>query len=460
MVSTITRDDANQILSKGYPTKEKLKNFPLSELLIQIHDVDPRYGKQRGSKPGHIERTIKGINILLSDNPENICAKWVGKKSSNETYIFEAAYQKIFHGNDEKAFCRYEFNSVVKPFLRLIALYHDIGKSIITERHSIVGWHLIADVYSEEVRDKLFPLILGKDQVEWENKLRKANNKVVKITNYKEQRLLKIFISVIKYHEYFGILSTGEGSLPIMLDLIDLIGIDPDYAKELFSILMIITLADVYGSVPEVLPQKVEIFCKDWEKLCNFISRTDIAGDREKFYEALREESQKPKTTIDRLWRLMYEAAPLEWRSEINHSTVLDIFKEVTLSRMYPFMKNFALFCKLDYCLPFKRNLMDSAKKSDDINIRESPKVAIYMMLTILIELEKRYGDLSQRIDMTWRRIGVEMAGLTRKPATLKSKEKKPKPTIGDTISNSLLNPDLLGKEWAVSECTVWFLEE
>jgi len=151
----------------------------------------------------------------------------------------------------------------------------------------------------------------------------------------------------------------------------------------------------------------------------------------------------------------MFEGAPQEWRDEVGHDTVEEVFKEATLSRMYPFIKNFALFCKLDYCLPFKIMLTNMAMER-----KTSPTVPINVMLTVLAELEKRYGDLSQRADGTWRRIGFEMAGLTRRPGAHKDAAQRTKSKIGETITDLFLRPGGLGKEWAVSECTVWFMEE
>jgi hypothetical protein len=459
MVSTITRAEANEILSKGYPTDEELKKFPLSDLLLQIPDVDPRCGAQSDGKPGHLHRTIDGMNILLSDHPENICAKLADEKFLNFLNVFKNTYRKIFRDIDEKAFCRFDFNSIMKPFLRLLALYHDIGKSIITDRHSIIGWHLITDVHREEALYHLYPLILGINQADWESNLKKYNNDMDKFANPEERRLIKIFTTVIKYHEHFGILSTGEASLPVMLDLIDFSGVEIDDARELFSVLMIMNLADVYGTI-EVLPQKVEIFCDDLGKLCYFISKKSVEGDRDKFYEALRVESQKPESTIDRLWRLMYEGAPSKWRAKIKKPIIEKIFNDVVYTRKKDFMRNFALFCKLDYCLSFKNHLMNTAILFTDKNINSSPNASIRNMINILSEMEKRYGDLCQRPDSTFRRIGFEMAGLTRKPATHKKKKQRQKSKIADKIVELLLRPDTLGNGWAISECTVWFLEE
>jgi len=422
--SLITRSDANAILAQRYPTDKELARFPLGARLQSIPAVDPRYGSQPDSTPGHIERVLDGVNILLSHHPEAIVAQWADDKPFEDTISFESAFKHIFRGDPASKtgqYCRFPRDTVFDPFFRLLALYHDIGKSVITERHPTVGWHLVKDVYHQQVLEQLYPFILGRDYENWQRELTAASGNIDEIDQSDdERRLLKIFNSVVRYHDYFGILSTGEGSLPIMVDLVDLRGVDPKDAQELFSILMLFNLADVYGSVPQLLPQKVNTFCTDWEMSCNSIASEQVHGDRELFFADLLKHSQTAEATIERIWRLMFEGAPEQWQRKIHPDVVEEVFKDVTLSRMYPFIKNFALFCKLDYCLAFKIMLMQESVKRD-MNL----SIPIKMMITILAELEKRYGDLCQRRDGTWRRLGFEMAGLTRRPATHKDAQER-----------------------------------
>jgi|GEM_PF-1555838 len=457
-VEMVTRGEASEILKGGYPSDEQLGRFPLAHLLRSISDVDPRYGKQQDGKPGHIERVIKGMNILISEHPEHIVNQWATERPFQDPIVFQQTYQRIFgseHNRDCNGYCRFNSSGEKDAFFRLLALYHDIGKAIITERHPLVGWHLVRDVHRDEVERKLYPLILGREYRDWRKQLEEAQGNVDEITSVRERSMLRHFGEVVRFHDYFGVMSTGEASLPLMLDLIALRGVDPTEAQESFSILVIFNLADVYGSVQEVLPQKVNVFCRDWRALCDTIADRNIHGDRSLFFDALREQTQTASASIERLWRLMYEGCPEEWRNEITHDKVEGVFKEATLSRMYPFINNYALFCKLDYCLGFKIMLMSMAK-----GMNTHLTVPVNAMICVLAELEKRYGDLCQRPDGTWRRIGFEMAGLTRRPTTHKHLAERKKSRIGENIVDLLLHPGGLGKEWAVSECTVWFMEE
>jgi hypothetical protein len=455
----VTRDEANVILARGYPSQEDISRFPLADLLESIPSVDPRYGKQQDGKLGHIDKVIEGINILLSPHPECIVKQWATEKPFSNAIVFEQAYQKIFggeYGRDPSGFCNFVSTAEeLQAFFRLLALYHDIGKAIILERHPMVGWHLVKDVYRKSVEQKLYPLILGHDYRDWNARLEKAHGNVDQIVDHREQRMLKIFGQAVRFHDYFGVLSTGEGSMPLMLDVVDLCGMEPSEAQEIFSTLMILNLADVYGSVGEILPQKVSVYCEDWRFLCDTISAPEVHGDRSLFFDAIRKKTQTANATIQRLWRLVYEGAPPEWRDKINPGTIEEIFRDATLSRMYPFIKNYALFCKLDYCLRYTSMLMNTAMER-----KTEPAVPVHAMISLLAELEKRYGDLCERNDGTWRRIGFEMAGLTRRPGAHKDHAQRTKSRIGETIANLHLQPGSLGKEWAVSECTVWFMEE
>jgi hypothetical protein len=384
------------------------------------------------------------MNILLGKTPEHIVKQWKERPNPLEQNLFTQARKCIFIGeqNYNSKYCRLRDEDLA-PFFRLCVLYHDIGKYIIHERHPSVGWHLVKDVYQEEVEQYLYPLLLNIQYDEWPKKK-------LSLTQY-QKRLIHIFEMVIKYHDLFGVLSTGEGSLPVMVDLISLTGAKPEDAKELFSILMLFNLADLYGSVEEVYPYKVNYYCEDWKILCDEIKKVD--GNRNDFFQILLEKEQKPERTIQRIKRFMNEGAPKEWGNQlIDDSKIIEVFRSTTLAGMHSFCTNFALFCKLDYALSFKKEIMTKAYELNDKDVTK-PMATI---LWLLVQLEKQYGDLCKRKDGTWRRLGVEMAGLTRKPPYGKDRKVS---KIGETLCRLLLETQK-GKEWAAGECTVWFMGE
>ena len=435
-----TRDAVNQILSGGNPPEEELEHFPLGQQLKTIPEINERYS-------GHIPKVFEGVNILLSDHPHYIVKQWRKSNDPIDQEIFTQALISIFgtKNNRHSAICQISKRDFA-PFFRLMAMYHDIGKCIIHERHPLVGWHLIKDVYRDEVETELYPLILGIPYDEW---IGRGNVTPV------QEKLITIFEANIKFHDLFGVLSTGEASLPVMVDLIPLTGMDPESAKELFSILFLFNLADLYGSVPEILPEQVNHFCDDWKCLCDTIEKAE--GNRDRFFTLLYEIAKTPERTIERITRFMNEGAPKDWRGQTIDKRVVEVFKNETLIGRKTFYSNFALFCKLDYALAFKKKIMQIAQASQTHQKDQDVTKAMGKILWLLIQLERQYGDLCKRNDGSLRRIGLQMAGLTRKPATGKDKGIS---RIGDAICKLLLNTEGMGKEWALSECTVWFMEQ
>lgn len=447
--SLITRDEADKILRARYPNDEELDRFPLGDILKTIPKVNEKYGsqiKEGKEAPGHIKRVIEGMKILLGEKPQDIVKSWIDKAATNDEdlSVFGDTYNKIFMRKDNgTSYIKLEKEDI-DPFFRLCVLYHDIGKYIIHERHPSVGWHLIKDVRENVVARDLYPLLLNIPYQKWRPK------KLPYLTDY-QKRLIHIFEMLIKFHDLFGILSTGEGSLPVMIDLISLTGAKTQDAKELFSILLIFTLADLYGSVDVILPYKVKYLCNVWDTLCKEIENSN--GNRNDFFNLLLKKEQDLESTIDRIRRFLKEGESEDRiKNIIDGDKITDIFRGATLSSLHSFCNNFALFCKLDYALAFKKKVMDIYSK---LEIKDVSK-PIATILWLFSQLERQYGDLCKRKDGTWRRIGLELAGLTRK---LPSGKEQNGSDLGDTICELLLTSER-GREWAVGECTVWFMEE
>jgi hypothetical protein len=334
-------------------------------------------------------------------------------------------------------------------FFRLLALYHDIGKSISLERHPTIGWHLVRDVERDRVVRELYPLLLGVDYSKWTAALSKKSGRLDKMVEPADLRLIALFETAIHYHDYFGVLSTGESSLPLAVDIVPLWTVEPADLQEVFSTLMVFNLADLYGSVDKVDPQVVDIFCRDWETLCDSIK--EVGGIRQDFLTRLVEKSQSANSTIDRLWRLMCAGEEEKDQKLITIQAVGEIFQDIAFQNLARFLKNFALFCKLDYCLGFKKKLTREARLT--ANSLTPILAGINRMISIITALEGRYGHLCRRDDGSWRRLGVQMAALTRRSQDGDSR-------IAETIARLLLEPEGAGRAWAVGDCTVWFMED
>ena len=446
--SLFSREEVNAILAQGYPSDAEIERFPLGHILKEIPLVNDRYGMQidrdtkQRTKPGHIQRVMSGANLILAEKHQELVPKLKDKEYEGQNKHFREALIDIMEGHhDAKGFLQIDA-SEWPVFFRLCALYHDIGKHIIHERHPHTGWHLIRDVHQEDVERNLYPCLLDVSYDQWEHVRAKG-------LNARQKRLIALFESVIRFHDLFGVLSTGEGSLPVMVDLIRLTGTSVEDAQELFSVLMLLNLADLYGSVHEIEPYKVEAFYQDWRLLCDTIKKAK--GKRAEFFKLLLDTAQDVECTINRIKRLAKEETSDDWKRNIDEK-VEEILQGAVLGGLHTFCTNFALFCKLDYGLAFKRQIFECAKKENLDVTRPLAKV-----IWLLAQLERQYGDLCKRGDGTWRRLGVELAGLTRKSQGHANLDK---PTIGNTLSQLLLKTEEKGKEWAIGECTVWFLEE
>ncbi len=444
MSELVSREEANAILAERYPMETELRRFPLGDILAAVPGVDDRF-------QNHMARVIEGMNILLDQNYYRIVGSWATlPQAPDGADRLIGTWNRIFQpARNQEPYCRFKTIEDRNIFFRLLALYHDIGKSISLERHPTIGWHLIRDVERDRVVKELYPLLLGIDYAEWSTKLGKVSGRIDKIVEPSDRRLLELFEIAIHYHDYFGVLSTGEASLPLAVDIVPLMIVNPADLQEIFSTLMIFNLADLYGSVPRVSPKMVDIFCADWEILCETVER--VGARRRDFLACLVGESQSPNNTIDRLWRLMHAGEEEADQELITVQAVDDTFRDVTFNNFDQFLKNFALFCKLDYCLGFKRKLTTEAKRS--VNSPTAVLSGINRMISIIVALENRYGHLCRRNDGTWRRLGVQMAALTRKSQDGSSK-------IAETIAQLLLAPEGVGRAWAVGDCTVWFMED
>jgi hypothetical protein len=323
-----------------------------------------------------------------------------------------------------------------------------------------VGWHLLSDVHKPEVQKSLYPIILGKSQFDWNTALdRHGNDASRALEEIDEQNLVRLFYDVIRFHDLFGVLSTGEASLPVMVDLVGFLGIQPTYAKRLFSALMIFNLADVYGSVPKVRREKVHAFCGDWRVLCECIGAAD--GVREKFFESLREKASENRYAVNRLWRLMNEEVSDDLRDRLSEDTVFGILTEVSPTGIRKFCDHLALFCKLDYCLRFKKKL---ASKRGGLPPEQHMRMWINRMIMLLVEIDRRYGGICTDPDRRWRRLGIQMSGLTRVAPLAAIGEPggagRAANGVGETIRDLLLSQEPLGKKWALDEVYVWYMDE
>jgi len=127
--SRLSFSEADDILKQGYPDDKTLRKFPLGDLLVSIPKVDGRY-------PQHIERVFEGIEMLLSQERYKVVSDWRTQPQHAADFILVC--DRIF-GSQQSPEGLLTLGAHTERFFRLLALYHDIGKSVIVERHPVVG---------------------------------------------------------------------------------------------------------------------------------------------------------------------------------------------------------------------------------------------------------------------------------------------------------------------------------
>ena len=261
------------------------------------------------------------------------------------------------------------------------ALYHDIGKWLINERHPVIGWHILSDLDPTQ-RGLLLQQAFGGDD-----------------ERFRTFRLL------IRDHDKFGALSTGEASLPILLPVASYAAgaatVDPvQRARLRATLLMLLNLADIAATpaaqpqkgTVSLKPEKVESLCEDWRAFDEAIQRTK--GRRDKLTEEVFELSQAPSSTLERIYRLLRSSTsehPILQRKITNKHLIEEALEDAFGVRVMDFSEQFAAVVNLDYSLSFFRDLMAHCAKSQPSE--DWPEV-VATVVAILKRVTETYGRL------------------------------------------------------------------
>jgi hypothetical protein len=143
-------------------------------------------------------------------------------------FLYRHSYRDIMNaleagGDDEER--------RVKELLMIAALYHDIGKSIRRSNHPQIGANLIRTFVAGE-QTKLV------DALAHEGESQSSESK---------HNRFSLISSIIQHHDKFGVVSTGEGGLPIFSDVLYFnsgMKTIPGVVKNITSV-MLLNLADI-----------------------------------------------------------------------------------------------------------------------------------------------------------------------------------------------------------------------
>ncbi|MBM3211751.1 hypothetical protein FJZ33_06010, partial [Candidatus Poribacteria bacterium] len=335
-------NELNSILQKGWPEGDDLKSFKFTVSNVYIKslnkpDLTPSLKqefknndtKEIGlSENAHAIVKVNDVRWVIKDN-ENV---YDISKDEEELKIFlynipfgeeieelgdrNAKHVKsvLSHMNSliEKPFCdgfkdiwdklldkngilnqklpeEHPWKGKIDILLRIAALYHDIGKVIISERHSLEGFYYFAHVKPSQ-RGKL-EKILGEGDI-----LLGAER-------------FKILSNMLKYHDLWGVLSTGEGSVIVLLDVLPYHIAHPIDQITTLSLLLLINMADIMEAIePERYDSKAKLLSEEWEKLCKEVEESK--GDRQELTNNLIRKDQREAIAIERIRRLLCERVP------------------------------------------------------------------------------------------------------------------------------------------------------
>jgi hypothetical protein len=451
---------ANNALRKGYPTLSKgeeillkqaknklrenpslrldaelptsltqfLNKFPFSDYLKRVWITDDRYAK-------HGPSVLRAMNQLLSDSPGDI---FEGRCKPDQIKRLTEAIEKIQNnvGPEDRT----------GALFRLAALYHDIGKCIIKERHPMIGWYMMQYIDPEE-REKLRHLLNDSEE---------------------DFGLLMI---VLRDHDQFGVLSTGEASFPILLNAVRSQKTSGEQ-KRIVSTLALCNLADIVGSF-KVDGDATDRIIDDWqwllgalehckkkrlrldEYLIQTASRTNSGFPDAWETELIQKHGLKTIPSVsERVRRLLMEASRgyPDRRNEFDNEKLITDKLEVVFGNQTAkeFASEFAHICKLDYGKRFFDVLIRYCEGSSDTGAkreRMSTENVIYAVFAILKRLTTTYAAMIKSGSGAGNLIGVELKDLTPENA----------PEKAERITQLIISSHYPGLAWMMSDTPAWY---
>ena len=398
---------SQQLREHGWPSDDVLDQIPFGEKLKQLGNHD-EYGK-------HARDVVSCMNKLLSGTPsEALCDRDDTSSQDALTSFLEVwrNVRKIF-GDDPG------IKNHWGGLLRIGALYHDIGKTIHKDRHPLEGYQLIAHVNrleSEKLRGTL-----GEDN-------------------------FRLLSQAVRYHDLFGVVGTGEASLPVLLDILPFHSSSVEEQKQFLSMVWVINIADISGVIP-LTARKAQTLADDWKSLKDHID--DSKGNRQRCAQRLIESEQDCGKAIKRVRRMLMEplvrvvGCTAEFESHFTQQQhVQDALVTTMGTELHEFVADFALVCKFDYLLRFIVKLEQYA-----VSNNKEPHEVAAVLVALVSKLVRAYSSLTKRVDGTRRRIGIEVAGWTRNEE------------ISQSLIKILFEEREKAVQWASEEATAWYLD-
>lgn len=384
----------NQILLHDFfPARTEV---PFGDYLSKLF-FDPR--TDNNDFPIHGPNVIRLTQALFNDKLEGESGLLAEKgEASDETRrAILNAHASISEGlglkdAPEAAFTR------TASFLSIAALYHDIGKTIRRANHPQIGANLLRN-FDQDQSDFLVNALQGISESD---------------TSKNKHSRFSLICSITQHHDKFGVVSTGEGALPLFSDILyftsDERAMD-GILKNVTSV-MVLNLADIAAVVPGTTPKedriealrlakevgrcrasggsvqdeesiiaqlmpiikkpssclglkhrKVIEIIQDWQVIISGIKDKEVLGNRSRLKRRLLHHEQNPARTIHRVLRILSESIETS-----NSSALMAVMSPTPVEsvlvgalgshQFQEFCRRFANIVKLDYGLGFFKGIV------------------------------------------------------------------------------------------------------
>lgn len=395
-----------------WPDADLLARLPFGRDLAGLvdHERDP---KDNRDTPGHVQAVVKKA-LQINDQGLSAVVQTDNKDLLYEMAELECDYLAIYESPEMAA--RGWSAHAAKGYIAAAALYHDIGKIIQRDRHPTIGYYHLQYSPEQAALRSMFRTELD----HW------------------------LFLHIVRFHDVFGVVSTGEGSLAALVDLIPMREMSEAERLGILHLFLRINLADIAGTV-QVREAKIANMMSDLRRAAAAMpsgGKDTRPSEGLAFREALIQADVSVGRAVARIQRMLAEPGLPEYQD-----AGLDIVIERELmaiqgSNVRQFADTFSHVCKLDYLLRFVRALQNHAKEHG-----KPVRAVANAFVALLCRVVNEYGDLTHRVGGDRRRIGIALKGWTREPG------------MTTKLCGMLFDDNHLALQWATEEATAWFYD-
>lgn len=395
-----------------WPDADLLALLPFGRDLAGLvdHDRDP---KDNRDTPGHVRAVVKKA-LQINEHGLSAVVQTDSQELLYQMAELECDYLAIYESPEMAA--RGWSAQAAKAYIAVCALYHDIGKVIQRDRHPTIGYYHLQ--YSPE-----------------QAALR---------TMFRTELDYWLFLHIIRFHDVFGVVSTGEGSLSALVDLIPMREMSEAERLGILHLFLRINLADIAGTVP-VREAKIRHMMTDLRRAAAAMpagGKGTQPTEGLAFREALIEADTSVGRAVARIQRMLAEPGLPEYQDEGLDIVIERELMAIQGSNVRQFANTFSHVCKLDYLLRFVRALQNHAKAHG-----KPVRMVVNAFVALLCRVVNEYGDLTYRVGGDRRRIGIALKGWTREPGTT------------DKLCSMLFDDNHLALQWATEEASAWFYD-